>query len=259
MSTSKEINEAIKRHFEHIHVPEEVDEQVRKSFVQFHGEKEEKERLKMKKRILMFSLAAAMLVPTAGYALTNSFFAKSDVNGLVDSGVKRSVSEGLSIPIDQKITDQGVTIHFKEMYVEEKKVLIHYRIENQDGELVPYEFDTTELDIREEGTKNGKQTDNPTFNVPGQEGFNILSFIQTDGENHLPFYLVDENGKELQTGVAEHDKPEGMIAFLTNDSKLPTSISMKVDVNRIGKVMGSWKGNVVIDQSKARKATETAR
>lgn len=258
MSISKKINESLMNQIEDVTVPTDVDQRVRESFIQFHSKKENR---KMKKRLLTFGLAAAVLIPTGVMALNGSYFAGPDanLNGLVDQGVKRAVSEGLSVAMNQKITDQGITIHFKEMFVEDTKVLIHYSIEKQDGQLVPYEFDTTGLQVLSDGKKDGQQVENPTYQEPGPGGFSVLSFIGTDKKDRLPFYLTDEAGKELDIGIADKDKPEGMLAFVTSGAKLPASISLNVDINRIGKTRGSWKAQFPIDQSKAKQSTEAAR
>lgn len=258
MSDSKKLRDALDSHFEDTQIPEEVDLQVRQSFMEYHMKKGQ---TKMKKRILVFSLAAAILIPTGAFALNSSYFANSHVtlNGLIDSGVKQAASQGLTVPMDQKITDQGITIHFSEVYVEDTKVLIHYRIEKQDGTLVPFEFDTTGLELRTDGKVNGEQVENPTYNVAGQSGFNQLSFIGTEEKSNLPFTLVDETGKELETGIADHDKPEGVIAFVTSGAKLPQTIKLNVNANRIGTVKGKWKGQFTIDQSKATQATKTTK
>ncbi|MGG1661847.1 DUF4179 domain-containing protein [Brevibacillus sp. NRS-1366] len=258
MSISKKVKQSLTEHIEKIEVPEELDESVRQSFIRYH---KKKETFSMKKRVLTICLAAAILLPTGVYATLNGasyFTGNHDLNGLVNDGVKRAVSEGLSVPMDQKMTDQGISIHFKEVYVEDTKVLIHYSIEQLDGTLVPFEFDTTGLEVLNEGTKDGKQVENPTYQEQGLEGHSVLPFIGTSKEDRLPFYLTDAAGKEINTGIADHDQPEGILAFVTDGRKLPQSITLNVDVNRIGKTKGSWKGQVVIDQSKARQATEAA-
>ncbi|MBU7318780.1 DUF4179 domain-containing protein [Paenibacillus oleatilyticus] len=261
MSISDEIKQSLTEQFDKTQVPEDVDRRVRQSFVQFHEKKENK---KMKKTIIAFSIAAAVLIPTGAYSLSSSYFAQdqADISGLVGSGVKRAVSEGLSVPIDHKITDQGITIHFKEMYVEDTKVLVHYRIEKQDGTLVPWEFDTTGLQIISDGKKDGKQVDNPTYQEPGVEGFNRLNFIgrELKDKDYLTFRLTDAAGKEIETGVADKDKPEGTIGFvMKGGASLPQTIKLSVDIDRIGKTKGSWKGDIAIDQSKAKQATEAAK
>jgi len=208
-------------------------------------------------------LAAAILLPTGVYAALNSssyFTGENNLNGLVNEGVKRAVSEGLSVPMDQKITDQGISIHFKEVYVEDTKILIHYSIEKEeDGGLVPFEFDTTGLDVISGEPEGGKYTENPTYQEKGVEGFNVLNFIGTDREDNIPYYLTGADDKEIITGIADHDRPEGILAFVTDGSKLPQSITLNVDANRIGKTKGKWSGKVVIDQSKAKDATKVAK
>ncbi|RNB87882.1 DUF4179 domain-containing protein [Brevibacillus fluminis] len=260
MSIEKKISESLANQIEGVTVPAEVDERVRQSFRQFHT-KTKKEHKTMKKRLLALGLTAAILIPTGVFALNSSYFAGPDVNlnGLVDDGVKRAVSEGLSVTIDQKITDQGITVHFDEMYVEETKILVHYKIEREDGSLVPYEFDTTGLQVISDGKKDNKQVENPTYQQSGLEGFSVLNFIGTERKDNLPFTLTDASGKEIDTGIAEKDKPEGMLAFVTSGKKLPSTIVLHVDIDRIGKTKGSWKGQIPIDQSKAQKATEAAK
>lgn len=257
MSLQK-INETLTKYFEEIQVPTQVDQQIQQIFTEYHTKKE---KHTMKKKILAFSVAAAILIPTGAYAFNNSYFGKNNVNlnGLVDNGVKQAVSKGLTVPIDYKLTDRGVTLHFKEVYSEDSKVLVYYRIEKEDGTLIPYEFDTKGLDVHTNGKKNGLQDTNPTYSVPGQEGFNVLNFIETDNADHLPFYLTDQKGNKLETGIAIQDKPEGLIAFKTAGNKLPQPLTLHVVVDRIGGIKGSWKGEIPIVQSKAGDATKNVR
>ncbi|TQK73798.1 uncharacterized protein DUF4179 [Brevibacillus sp. AG162] len=255
MSIEKIIKQSLTKQIDETTIPDELDQRVRQSFHRYH---EKKETASMKKKLVMMGLIAAIILPTGVYAALNgtSYFADNpkDLNSLVGEEVKRAAAEGLSIPIDQKITDQGITIHFTEVYAEESKVLLHYRIEQQNGELVPFEFDTTGLDVV--GEANG----NPVYQDKGSEGTtSVLNFIGTSKEDYLPFYLTDESGKEVEVGIADHDKPEGVLAFTTHRFKLPQPLTLNVDVNRIGKTKGSWKGQFIVDQSKAKEATEAAK
>ncbi|WP_041749321.1 DUF4179 domain-containing protein [Brevibacillus brevis] len=253
MSIEKIIKQSLTKQMDETTIPDELDQRVRQSFHRYH---EKKEPVTMKKKLLMMGLVAAIILPTGVYAALNgtSYFADNpkDLNKLVGEGVKRAAAEGLSIPIDQKITDQGITIHFTEVYAEDSKVLLHYRIEQQNGELVPFEFDTTGLDVV--GEANG----NPVYQEKGLEGTSVLNFIGTKGDN-MPFYLTDESGKEVEVGIADHDKPEGVLAFVTHGVKLPQPLTLNIDVNRIGKTKGDWKGQFIVDQSKAKEATEAAK
>ncbi|WP_232700014.1 DUF4179 domain-containing protein [Brevibacillus daliensis] len=244
--SKQNLNEVLTRYVEEIQVPDELDQRIRQDFIQYYAQKENSQ-MTLKKKILAFSLAAAILIPTGVFALNNSYFSQSNVNlnGLVDNQVKQAAAEDLTMPIDYKISDQGVTIHFTEMYAEDSKVLLHYRVEKDDGKLVPYEFDTQGLNIRTDGKENGQ------YSVPGQKGFNVLNFFGTPNVDNLPFYLTDSKGNRLDTGIADQDKPEGLIAFVTVGHKLPQQMMLHVNVNRIGGTKGSWEGQLLIDKQKA--------
>ncbi|OAB26114.1 hypothetical protein PMSD_26540 [Paenibacillus macquariensis subsp. defensor] len=246
------LNEALTKYVEEIQVPNELDQQIRQNFKQYYTQKE-KSQMKLTKKLLAFSIAAAVLIPTGAYALNNSYFSQSnvDLNGLVDNQVKQAAAEGLTVPIDYKISDQDITIHFTEMYVEDSKALVHYRVEKADGTLVPYEFDTQGLDIRTDGKENDQQITSPTYNVPGQDGFNALNFFgNANAADNLPFYLTDSQGNQLDTGSADQGKPEGLIGFDTVDHNLPQEMVLHVNVNRIGGTKGSWQGRLPINQLK---------
>jgi hypothetical protein len=251
------LNEALTKYVEEIQVPNELDQRIRQNFKQYYAQKE-KSQMKLTKKILAFSIMAAVLIPTGVYAFDNSYFNQSnieDLTGMVDNQVKQAAAEGLTVPIDYRISDQGITIHFTEVYAEDSKVLVHYQVEKADGTLVPYEFDTQGLDIRTDGKKNGQQFMSPTYNVPGQDGFNILTFFGTANAAHnLPFYLTDSQGNQLDTGTADADAPEGLIGFDTLFKivhTLPQEMVLHVNVNRIGGTKGSWQGQLPINQLKA--------
>ncbi|MGY1423376.1 M56 family metallopeptidase [Bacillus cereus] len=206
---------------------------------------------------------------TSFFATTNTF----------PAWVNRSAKEGFTTPLNEKITSRGITISFDEMYVEKSRTYIHFRIENKDGDLVPYEFDTSGLDIYESGKKDGKQVTNPRYKLPGyypktqiKEGHtrtgpsaqidyisnNKLDSMLQHGKN----YVKDNNLKELPreaypTGEADFiqlpdldkdsvlyrmtDKPEGVIQISGPKSYvLPDSIKIKLQIDRIGKTKGDW-------------------
>lgn len=244
------LNEALTKYVEEIQVPNELDQRIRQNFKQYCAQKENSQ-MKLKKKILAFSIATAILIPTGAYALNNSYFNQSNVNlnDLVNNQVKQAANEGLTVPIDYRISDQGITIHFTEMYVEDSKVLMHYRVEKADGTLVPYEFDTQGLNTRTDGKENGQQITNPS--VPGQDGFNAVNFFGTANADNLQFYLTDSKGNKLDTGIADQGKPEGLIAFVTVGHKLPQEMALHVNVNRIGGTKGSWQGQLPINQLKS--------
>lgn len=223
---------------------------------------------KKSKRFMYTAVVAAGLfvtamIPQVQVAATNiaSYFSNEvsndkvvnegiqDENGVIQDMMKN----GQYIPIDEKITDQGITVHFKELYVADSRISVHYRIEKSDGNLVRYEFDTTGKNLKSDGKVNGQQEENPEYT--NQNGvFSQLAFIQSiDG---LPFKLM-ANGKELKyIGIRDNDKPEGVITFVEGPEgkgAFKQPLTMNININKIGKVAGSWKGQIQIEPTKLKK------
>ncbi|OUA88668.1 DUF4179 domain-containing protein [Bacillus thuringiensis] len=223
---------------------------------------------KKSKRFMYAAVAVAGLfttamIPQVRVAATNvaSYFSNEVSNDEVvnegmqdENGVTQDMMKnGQYIPIDEKITDQGVTVHFKELYVADSRISVHYKIEKADGSLVPYEFDTTGLNLKSEGKENGQQEENPEYY--GKDGsFSQLPFIQ--GENGLPFKLKAA-GQELDhVGIRDKDRPESVLTFVEGPEgkdSFKQPLTLDVNINKIGKVAGSWKGQIQIDPSKFKK------
>jgi hypothetical protein len=270
---------------ENIHSPQEINidvEQAWKTFesrsklenVSYVNQKaEQKKELFMNKntkskRFMYTAVAAAGLlvtamIPQVQVAATNiaSYFSNEVSNDKVvnegiqdENGVTQDMMKnGQYIPIDEKITDQGITVHFKELYVADSRISVHYRIEKSDGNLVQYEFDTTGENLKSDGKVSGQQEENPEYT--SQNGvFSQLAFIQSiDG---LPFKLM-ANGKELKyIGIRDNDKPEGIISFVEGPEgkgAFKQPLTMNININKIGKVAGSWKGQIRIDPTNLKK------
>ena len=200
------------------------------------------------------------MIPQVQVAATNiaSYFANEVLNDTVvnegskdENGVQQEgMLNGQFIPIDEKITDQGITVHFKELYVADARISVHYRVEKADGTLMPFEFDTNGLDIKSDGKVNGQQEENPEYNT-GNGMFSQLSFIQ--GEDNSPFELLSE-GKQLEhVGIRDKDRPEGVITFVEGPegkSSFKQPLTLDVNINKIGKIAGSWKGQFQINPEK---------
>ncbi|ADE72363.1 MULTISPECIES: DUF4179 domain-containing protein [Priestia] len=223
---------------------------------------------KKSKRFMYTAVAAAGLfttamIPQVQVAATNvaSYFSNEISNDKVvnegihdENGVTQDMmKDGQFIPIDKKITDQGVTVHFKELYVADSRISIHYKIEKADGSLVPFEFDTTGLDLKNDGKTNEQQEENPEYQEK-DGSFSQLPFIQ--GASGLPFKLMAA-GEELEyVGIRDKDRPEGIITFVEGPEgkdSFKQPLTLNVDINKIGKVAGSWKGQIQIDPAKLKK------
>ncbi|KEK24893.1 DUF4179 domain-containing protein [Bacillus gaemokensis] len=223
---------------------------------------------KKSKRLMYTAVAVAGLVTTAmipqvQVAATNvaSYFSNEVANDkVVNEGIKDEngvtqdmMKNGQFLPIDEKITDQEITVHFKELYVADSRISIHYKIEKADGSVVPFEFDTTGLDLKSDGKVNAQQEENPEYKT--KDGmFSQLAFIQgTDG---LPFELMAAGKKLEHVGIREKDRPEGVITFVEGSEgkgSLKQPLTLDVNINKIGKVAGSWKGQLQIDTAKFKK------
>ncbi|MFJ6291232.1 DUF4179 domain-containing protein [Bacillus thuringiensis] len=222
---------------------------------------------KKTKRFIYTAVAAAGLfttamIPQVQVAATNvaSYFSNAvtndkvvneggtDENGVTIDGMKN----GKYIPIDEKITDQGITVHFKELYIADSRISVHYRMEKADGSLVPFEFDTTGLELGSDGKVNGQQEENPEL-----KNGEVISFIQ-DSDDRLPFELMVAGKKLEHVGIRDKDKPEGVVTFVEGPEgkdAFKQPLTLDVNINKIGKVAGSWKGEIQIDTSHLKNKT----
>ena len=191
---------------------------------------------KKSKRFIYTAVAAAALFTTAMIPQVQvvakniaSYFSDAVTNDKVvnegiqdENGVTQdTMKNGKYIPIDEKITDQGITVHFKELYIADSRISVHYRMEKADGSLVPFELDKKEV-----------------------------NFIENT-EDRFPFELMAA-GEKLETAVRDKNKPEGVVTFVIDpDEKdaFKQPLTLDVNIDRIGKVPGSWKGQIQIDTS----------
>lgn len=224
-----------------------------------------KEINKKSKRFIYMAVATVGLfttamIPQVQVAATNaaSYFSNEIINDkVVNEGIrdKNGVTQdmmknGQYISIDEKITDQDITVHFKKLYIADSRISVHYRMEKADGNLVPYEFGTTGAHLGSDGKVIGHQEENPEYN--NQNGvFSHFEFIQSVDDS--PFRLM-ENGKELKhIGIRYSDKPVGVITFVEDpegNGAFKQPLTINININKIGKVAGAWKGQIQIDSAK---------
>ncbi|MCU5459925.1 DUF4179 domain-containing protein [Bacillus thuringiensis] len=208
------------------------------------------------------ALFTAAMIPQVQVAATNvaSYFSDAITNDkVVNEGIRDEngvvqdmMKNGKYIPIDEKITDQGITVHLKELFIADSRISVHYRMEKADGSLVPFEFDTSGLDLQSDGKVNGQQEENPEIKDDGR-----LSFIQ-DSDDRLPFELIAAGKKLDEIGIRDNDRPEGVSTFvITTEEKdvFKQPLTLDVNITRIGKVIGSWKAQIPIDTSHLQKNT----
>lgn len=166
-----------------------------------------------------------------------------------DGTVVDGTKDGQFQTLDEKITDKDITVHLTELYVSESRVSVNYRIEDKNGNLVPVEYDTKGLDLKYDGIKDGKQVDDPEYYLDKKEGtFSVLTFLQSE-EGRSPFELF-KDGNKLEIGVRElGEKTEGTITFV-GFNPLEYPVNLDININKIGKVSGSWNGQIEINPNK---------
>ncbi|NEU05441.1 MULTISPECIES: zf-HC2 domain-containing protein [Clostridium] len=166
-----------------------------------------------------------------------------------DGTVVDGTKDGQFQTLDEKITDKDITVHLTDLYVSESRVSVNYRIEDKNGNLVPIEYDTKGLDLKDDGIKDGKQVDDPEYYLDKKEGtFSVLTFLQSE-EGRSPFELF-KDGNKLEIGVRElGEKTEGTITFV-GFNPLEYPVNLDININKIGKVSGSWNGQIEINPNK---------
>ncbi|WP_242241177.1 DUF4179 domain-containing protein [Bacillus cereus group sp. BfR-BA-01309] len=256
MSFSNECKKAMKQE-----VPKEVKERAYQSFSQMYKKDNKK---KTKKKLLIAGLIAAVIIPTSTMALNNSYFAKPEVklNEMIGEEVKKDAANGKSIQLNEKVVDNGITLHVKEMLIQDAKILIYYRLEQQDGSLVPYKFNTTGLEITNDGKEDGEQIESPHYKNKKFNAVQYLHFLSnTHTDNYQKdrignpdafetsiFYLTNQAGEAFETVFAAHDKPEGVMVFEPLEGeRFPDFLSVNININRVGGTEGTWTAKIPVD------------
>lgn len=208
---------------------------------------------KMKKVAAIVAASALIVisVPVAASTVQNLFTKHVLEDNVVNRGMIRengtvvdATKDGKLHDLDKKITDQNTTVHLTGLYVSDSRVSVQYRIEDKNGNPIPVEYDTKGLELKNDGIIDGKQVAAPEYYLDKNAGtFSQVQFIQS--EKHLPFNLMKDN-KELEIGIRDMgDKAEGTITFAGFKS-INYPVTLDINIDKIGKVSGSWKGRVEI-------------
>lgn len=214
---------------------------------------------KMKK---FSTVAAALLlifigcsgVAIATYNLFSQHVLEDDVvnKGLVreDGSAVDSTKEGKFKPLDIKIKDKDIIVHLTGLYVAESRVSVNYKIETVNGNLVPIEYDTEGLELKSDGIVDGKQVEAPEAYVgkeiyEGKEVDKVSQLQFLESKDGLTFELKKEN-KSLDIGIRQVGaENEGTITF-AGFNPIDYPVNLDINIGKIGKVSGSWTGQVEI-------------
>lgn len=193
-------------------------------------------------------------VAMAAYNLFSQQVLEDNVvnQGLVreDGSIVDSTKDGKFKPLDVKIKDKDIIVHLTGLYVSESRISVNYKIETENGNLVPIEYDTEGLDLKSDGVENEKQVDVPEVNLGKEvyEGKKVdkvsqVQFLQS--KDGLPFELMKDN-KPIDIGIRQVGSAnEGTITFAGFDP-INYPVTLNINISKIGKISGSWSEKVEI-------------
>ena len=231
----------------------EVQEKIEQKNIisRIRGAFRDMSKIKRFTAIAAASLLVVTGIPVVASGIYNLFTEHVLEDKVVNEGLTRedgtvidATKDGVFQAVDQKITDQGITVHLTELYVSESRVSVHYRIEDEKGNLMPIEYNTEGLDLKYDGIVNGKQVEAPEYYLDRELGsFSTLQFLAC--EDALPFELM-KDGKALDIGIRElGDKNEGTITFV-GFNPIAYPVALDINIDKIGKASGAWKGQAEI-------------
>lgn len=193
-------------------------------------------------------------VAIATYNLFSQHVLEDDVvnKGLVreDGSAVDSTKEDKFKPLDIKIKDKDIIVHLTGLYVAESRVSVNYKIETVNGNLVPIEYDTEGLELKSDGIVDGKQVEAPEAYVgkeiyEGKEVDKVSQLQFLESKDGLTFELKKEN-KSLDIGIRQVGaENEGTITF-AGFNPIDYPVNLDINIGKIGKVSGSWTGQVEI-------------
>lgn len=193
-------------------------------------------------------------VAMAAYNLFSQQVLEDNVvnQGLVreDGSIVDSTKDGKFKPLDVKIKDKDIIVHLTGLYVSESRISVNYKIETENGNLVPIEYDTEGLELKSDGVENEKQVDVPEVNLGKEvyEGKEVdkvsqVQFLQS--KEGVPFELMKDN-KPIDIGIRQVGAAnEGTITF-AGFEPIDYPVTLNINISKIGKIAGSWTGQVEI-------------
>ncbi len=197
-------------------------------------------------------------VAMATYNLFSQHVLEDDVvnKGLVreDGSVVDSTKEGKFKPLDIKIKDKDIIVHLTGLYTSESRISVNYKIETVNGNLAPIEYDTEGLELKSDGIVDGKQVEAPEAYVgkdiyEGKEVDKVSQFQFLESKDGLPFELKKGN-KSLDIGIRQVGaENEGTITF-AGFNPIDYPVNLDINISKIGKISGSWTGQVEIKAEK---------
>lgn len=141
-----------------------------------------------------------------------------------DNGMKNAVDKGFVKKLEQKATDQGITVEAKEILADSMRIAVIYDVYDQEGKQI----DKSEHMLR------------PELIVP--TGVDLLEEIRGDKQRrHGQYFIMTRDLNDLFMTVEE----------------IPDQLTLRLVETTIAGKEGNWKLEIPIDMKKAKEATKT--
>lgn len=164
----------------------------------------------------VFSITAAALISPAFAAYVSSFITR--IGG--ELGLKRAAEQGFSVPVNQAVTNQGITLRVRDIVADPTRLVISYVLEDEKGELLP----------------------------------NL--FVAPHKENRV--YLTDRDGNLISGSPTLYQVGEGYADYMFMLKNPPNDLVVHFDIANLipaAPVQGSWKLDVPVDLTKSIEAS----
>lgn len=176
------------------------------------------------KKIVTAACAAVFLAITAGTFISPAFAAYvssfiSRIGG--DLGLERAVELGFGIPVNQTVTDQGITLRIKDIVADPTRLVVSYVLEDEKGEVLPNLF------------------------VPAYSGNRI--------------YLTDDAGNIISSSPSVFQQGTGFADYMFMLKNTSNNLVVHFDIASLKPAapkQGSWKLDVPVDLANSKQASK---
>lgn len=180
---------------------------------------------KWKKRVV--SAVAGIVVALGLTATFNPSFAEW-VGGLfsteqVDEGLRLASDAGFVVRVDEKVTDEGLTLHVEDVVADPSRLALSYQLVREDGKIL-----NSYLDFHDNGNE---------------------------------IMVLDDHGKPLEIfsmgWTSGGDQEYGMIELSVRGQEHVEKLTVTMNLVEIRGIKGNWKLDIPVDLTESKKSTKT--
>lgn len=166
--------------------------------------------------VIFLGIAAGTFISPAFAAYVSSFIDR--IGG--ELGLKRAAEQGYGIPVNQTVTDQGITLRIKDIVADPARLVISYVLEDETGAVLPNLF------------------------VPAYDGNRV--------------YLTDEAGTMINESPDVFSQGTGYADYMFMLKKPPNHLVVHFELASLKPAsdkQGSWKLDIPVDLTKSMQAS----